>query len=65
MNRANANLALNIALAVGVAATLIGGLVFLFADSRAPPATATPSSIAVYVSGAVGEHKQRCDDRVH
>ena len=73
MNRANANLALNIALAVGVAATLIGGLVFLFADSRAPKgvvittperplaesrtptATATPSAIAVYVSGAVGE----------
>ena len=73
MNRANANLALNIALAVGVAATLIGGLVFLFADSRAPkgvvittperpladsrtpPATATPSAIAVYVSGAVDE----------
>ena len=73
MNRSNANLALNIALAVGVAATLIGGLVFLFADSRAPkgvvittperpladsrtpPATATPSAIAVYVSGAVDE----------
>ena len=71
MNGSNANLALNILLAVGVAATLIGGLVLLFADSRAPkgvvivtperplsesrtpPATATPSAIAVYVSGAV------------
>ena len=71
MNGSNANLALNILLAVGVAATLIGGLVLLFADSRAPKgvvivtperplsesrtptATATPSAIAVYVSGAV------------
>ena len=71
MNGSNANLALNILLAVGVAATLIGGLALLFADSRAPKgviivtperplaesrtptATATPSAIGVYVSGAV------------
>ena len=34
--RAKANLGLNIALAVGVVAALIGGLALLFADSRAP-----------------------------
>ena len=34
--RTNANLALNVALAVGVVAALIGGLVLLFADSRSP-----------------------------
>ena len=72
--RASVNVGLNVALAVGVGAALIGGLVLLFADSRAPkgviiatperaPAetpdapleTPTPSAIAVYVSGAVGE----------
>ena len=72
--RASVNVGLNVALAVGVGAALIGGLVLLFADSRSPkgviistperaPAqtpgapleTPTPSAIAVYVSGAVGE----------
>ena len=70
--RSRLNLGLNIALAVGVVAALIGGLVLLFADARAPKgvvvvtperpqtdartpeATATPSAVAVYVSGAVG-----------
>ena len=69
--RSRLNLGLNIALAVGVVAALIGGLVLLFADARSPKgvvvvtperpltdertpdATATPSAIAVYVSGAV------------
>ena len=70
--RSRLNVGLNIALAVGVVAALIGGLVLLFADARAPKgvvvvtperpltdartpdATATPSAVAVYVSGAVG-----------
>ena len=34
--RTNVNLGLNVALAVGVVAALIGGLVLLFADSRSP-----------------------------
>ena len=44
--RAKANLGLNIALAVGVVAALIGGLALLFADSRAPKGViiATPES---------------------
>lgn len=35
-SKTNVNLGLNIALAVGVVAALIGGLVLLFADSRSP-----------------------------
>ena len=71
--RSRLNLGLNVALAVGVVAALIGGLVLLFADARSPKgvvvvtperpladartpdATATPSAVAVYVSGAVNE----------
>ena len=67
--RAKANLALNIALAVGVVAALAGGLALLVADSRSPGGgaiaittperafsvseTPTPSAIAVYVTGEV------------
>ena len=63
--RAKANLGLNIALAVGVVAALIGGLALLFADSRAskgviiatperPPAEArTPTETATPAAVAV------------
>ena len=66
--RAKANLALNIALAVGAVAALAGGIALLFADSRsrdgaiaiATPErplsvaeTPAPSAIAVYVTGEV------------
>ena len=66
--RAKANLALNVALAVGVVAALAGGIALLFAESRsrdgaiaiATPErplsvaeTPAPSAIAVYVTGEV------------
>lgn len=66
--RARANLALNVALAIGLVAALAGGVALLVADSRsrggavivATPeralsasATPTPSALAVYVTGAV------------
>ena len=66
--RARANLALNVALAVGLVAALAGGVALLFADSRSPRGavavatperalsaseTPTPSALAVYVTGAV------------